>query len=65
MIITALAGDTIDQLCYRHYGTTANILDVMEANPGLADQMFLSAGQQVEMPDQVAQTNVEMVQLWD
>jgi len=65
MNVTAQAGDTIDELCYRHYGSTANLVSVLEANPGLADQMFLTAGQQVEMPEQSSPASTGTVQLWD
>lgn len=65
MKVKALQGDTLDQLCHRHYGTTKGATEqVLRANPGLSGQIFLEAGQAVEMPDINAQPAQEMVQLW-
>ncbi len=37
MKIAALQGETLDALCWRHYGSTAGTVEaVLEANPGLA-----------------------------
>ena len=34
----ATQGDTLDAICWRHYGRTAGVTErVLEANPGLAD----------------------------
>lgn len=52
MKVTALQGDTLDQLCHRYYGKTKGVTEeVLTANPGLSGQVFLNAGQMVEMPD--------------
>lgn len=65
MKVKALQGDTLDQLCHRHYGTTKGVTEqVLSANPGLSSQIFLDAGQVVEMPDVDTQPAQEMVQLW-
>lgn len=65
MKVKALQGDTLDQLCHRHYGTTEGATEqVLRANPGLSGQIFLEAGQTVEMPDINTQPVQEMVQLW-
>ncbi len=66
MKVQALQGDTLDQLCHRHYGTTRNVTEaVLRVNPGLSQQMFLTAGQVVEMPDTDTGAEQETVQLWD
>ncbi|EIP8249617.1 TPA: tail protein X, partial [Escherichia coli] len=52
MKVKALEGDTVDSLCFRHYGTTQGVTEkVLDANPGLCQQVFLDAGQEVEMPE--------------
>ncbi|MEK8576832.1 tail protein X [Escherichia coli] len=65
MKVKALQGDTLDQLCHRHYGATKGVTEqVLSANPGLSGQIFLDAGQVVEMPDIDMPPAQEMVQLW-
>lgn len=65
MKVKALQGDTLDQLCHRHYGSTKGVTEaVLKANPGLSGLVFLEAGQLVEMPDISTQPAQEMVQLW-
>ncbi|HFU8467441.1 tail protein X, partial [Escherichia coli] len=35
MKVRALQGDTVDLLCFRHYGTTQGVTaQVLDANPG-------------------------------
>lgn len=37
MKVAALQGETLDALCWRHYGSTAGTVEaVLDANPGLA-----------------------------
>ena len=37
MKVKALQGDTVDLLCWRHYGTTQGVTEkVLSANPGLS-----------------------------
>lgn len=60
--------DTVDALCWRHYGRTAGVTEaVLEANPGLADHgPTLPQGLAVEMPEaQAAAPQRQMVNLWD
>lgn len=65
MKVRALQGDTVDLLCFRHYGTTQGVTEsVLAANPGLSAQVFLTAGQEVELPEWTQQKQREMVQLW-
>ena len=60
--------DSVDALCWRHYGRTAGVTEaVLAANPGLADHgPVLPQGLEVNMPE--AQASVpqrQMVNLWD
>lgn len=65
MKVKALAGDTVDLLCWRHYGTTQGVTEkVLSANPGLSKQVLLAAGQEVELPELPPPSLREMVQLW-
>ncbi|AUV02242.1 phage tail protein [Enterobacteriaceae bacterium ENNIH1] len=65
MKVKALQGDTVDLLCLRHYGRTRGVTEVvLSANQGIARQMFLTAGQEVELPDVSEATTTETVQLW-
>lgn len=66
--IRTLQHDTVDALCWRHYGRTAGITEaVLEANPGLADHgPILPQGIVVHMPTaQLAAPQRQMVNLWD
>jgi len=60
--------DTVDALCWRHYGRTAGVVEaVLEANPGLADKgPVLPSGLLVTLPElQAAAPERQMVNLWD
>ncbi|WP_285354645.1 tail protein X [Pseudomonas sp. lyk4-R2A-10] len=66
--IRAQQNDTVDALCWRHYGRTAGVTEaVLEANPGLADHgPILPQGLLVQMPEaQAAAPQRQMVHLWD
>lgn len=70
MAVTVLVqqNDTVDALCWRHYGRTAGVTEaVLDANPGLADHgPTLPQGLAVAMPEaQVAAPQRQMVNLWD
>lgn len=68
MIVAALQGDTLDQLCQRHLGRTAGVVeDALDANPGLAAQgAVLPMGAEVILPDQApAAAPTPLLQLWD
>ncbi|EPJ5822006.1 MAG: tail protein X [Pluralibacter gergoviae] len=65
MKVKALQGDTVDLLCQRYYGTTQGVTEkVLAANKALAGQIFLTAGQVVELPENSADATKETVQLW-
>ncbi|WP_433589659.1 tail protein X [Pseudomonas koreensis] len=60
--------DTVDALCWRHYGRTAGVTEaVLEANPGLADHgPILPKGLLVQMPEaQAAAQQRKTVHLWE
>lgn len=66
--IRAQQNDTVDALCWRHYGRTAGVTEaVLEANPGLADHgPTLPQGLLVQMPEaQATAPQRQMVNLWD
>ncbi|MBK4727191.1 tail protein X [Erwinia rhapontici] len=67
MIVKALQGDTLDLVCQRHYGSTRAVTEaVLAANPGLCEKSpFMTAGQEITLPDIAPAAQAEMVQLWD
>ncbi len=68
MKIRANQGETVDSLCWRVYGRTKGMNElVLEANPGLASLgAILPIGHQVEMPDAAPQiVSKQVIQLWD
>lgn len=59
--------DTVDALCWRHYGRTAGVCEaVLAANPGLADHgPVLPAGLLITLPDlEATAPQRQMVSLW-
>jgi phage tail protein X len=60
-------GDTLDWLCWRHYGRTAGTVEaVLSANPGLAHQgPELPAGLFVWLPEVPAAPEATAPRLWD
>ena len=67
-LVRARQNDTVDALCWRHYGRTAGVTEaVLEANPGLAEHgPFLPHGTRVNLPDsQPAAPQRQVVNLWD
>ncbi|CAJ5964591.1 Phage-related tail protein [Burkholderia pseudomallei] len=68
MKVAALQGETLDALCWRHYGSTAGTVEaVLDANPGLAELgVVLPMGTVVEMPERRAiETTTPLLQLFD
>ena len=61
-------GDTLDAICWTHYGQQAGAVEaVLETNPGLADSgTIFSAGVLIELPalPEPSQT-IQTVRLWD
>ncbi|MGI4815404.1 MAG: tail protein X [Janthinobacterium lividum] len=68
MIALAQQGDTVDALCWRHYGRTDGTVEaVLEANAGLADLgVILPLGTPVFLPDLASvNTAAPLLQLFD
>lgn len=68
MQVRAHQGDTLDNLCHRHLGNSAQVEAALELNPGLAAiGPILPAGHPVTLPDDsVASVATEKhIQLWD
>lgn len=67
MVVTALQGDSVDSLCYRHLGSSDAVEQTFELNPGIAAiDVILPMGTIVILPDEstvVSQTS--LIQLWD
>jgi len=66
--VLAQQHDTVDAICWRHYGRTAGVTEsVLQANPGLADLgPVLPHGTSVTLPDvQPSAPNRQMVNLWN
>ncbi|TRX75268.1 tail protein X [Pseudomonas mangiferae] len=69
-IVRSQQGDTLDRLCWRHYGRTAGITEqVLEANPGLAHLgPLLPTGHPISLPDVMTAASAPeraTVNLWD
>lgn len=67
MRVQAQQYDTVDALCWRHYGRTAGVTEAaLQANPGLAERgPVLPAGLWLELPDVTPSTRQNIIQLWD
>ncbi|MBK4725034.1 tail protein X [Pantoea agglomerans] len=67
MNVWAQQGDTVDDICHRHYGRTEQVVElVYAANPGLAESgPVLPHGCEVTLPDLPDSSAVgETVNLW-
>ncbi|MCA6220057.1 tail protein X [Photorhabdus sp. P32] len=67
MWVRAQQYDTVDSLCWRYYGRTQGVTElVLEANPGLADfGAILPHGTEVELPEITPSPVMPIIQLWD
>lgn len=65
--IRTLQAETVDALCWRHYGRTLGAVEaVLQANPGLAScGLILPQGILVLMPTLPAPAPKPTVSLWD
>lgn len=64
----AVQGDTVDAIAWRYYGRTAGVVEqILQANPGLADQgPVLANGTLVTLPTAPATPeNTQGLNLWD
>jgi phage tail protein X len=50
--LISLSGDRLDLICWKHYGSLSGrvVEIVLDANPGMAMTLTLSAGQIVNLP---------------
>ncbi|WP_145507199.1 tail protein X [Yersinia alsatica] len=67
MNVIASQGDSLDVLCYRHYGYTEGVIEqVFIVNPGLAELgVILPHGTAIELPTINTAPKRETVNLWD
>lgn len=68
MQVRAQQGDTVDAICWRHLGTTRDVVErTYELNPGLADLgAVLPHGLLLTLPDSAPQpSTAQTVTLWD
>lgn len=68
MNVIAHQGDSVDSLCWRHLGSSADVEQVFEDNPGLAALgAILPEGTPVSLPDATATSTSpqKLIQLWD
>jgi phage tail protein X len=67
--VMAQQGDTVDLICWRHYGATAGITEqVLAANPGLAALgAVLPLGTAVLLPEltEAPAPTQPLINLWD
>lgn len=67
MSVHTRQGDTLDKICYRHYGHTRGITElVLAANPGLAEHgPILPPELNIVLPPLSLQPSLQRIQLWD
>jgi phage tail protein X len=67
--VTALDGETVDEICWRYLSATAGVTEqVLDLNPGLAALgPNLPAGTPVILPDPTGANTatIDLDQLWD
>ena len=68
MIVITQQNDTVDALCWRHYGRTEGTVEaVLEANPGLAELgAMLPLGTAIDLPEiETIESVAPLLQLFD
>lgn len=65
-----LPGDTVDSVCWTHYGSVEHVTRVLEANPGLAGLgPLLPPGTEIHLPELAARRDeppaLPAIHLWD
>ena len=66
--ITALQNDTVDAICWREYGRSSGVVElVITANPKLAEfGVYIPMGTQVILPEiETPQQTKQTINLWD
>lgn len=64
--VIAQQNDTLDLICWRHYGRTAQVTELaLAANPGLSEHgPIIPHGTTVNLPEDVPKPVKEVVNLW-
>lgn len=58
-------GDMIDAICMDHYGSQDMVVQVYEANPGLAERgPVLPLGLVISLPDKAVEPVAKPLRLW-
>ncbi|APX77285.1 phage tail protein [Achromobacter insolitus] len=68
MLVRTLQNDTVDAVCWRHLGTTRDVVEqTLELNPGLAEHgTVLPHGLLIELPERPkAPAPKPTTSLWD
>jgi phage tail protein X len=60
---TTKEGDVLDWICWKHYGTTAVLEQILAANPDLIDEK-LPAGMIVKLPYITSIKSKKEIKLW-
>ena len=66
--ITALQNDTVDAICWREYGRSSGVVElVLTTNPKLAEfGVYIPMGTQVMLPEiETPQQIKQTINLWD
>ena len=66
--INALQNDTIDAICWREYGRSSGVVEmVLEANPSIVEfGVFIPMGTEIILPEiETPQQTKQSIQLWD
>jgi phage tail protein X len=65
VIYTTKENDVLDWICWKHYGTTAVLEQILAANPDVTD-CELPAGIEIKLPyiSSISSKNKE-IKLWD
>lgn len=60
------AGDRLDSIAFRYYGSAATFQKILEDNPGLAEQPeTLPEGLEITLPDPPESETKNLTRLWD
>jgi phage tail protein X len=63
--VLAKDNETLDLICYRHYGREDVVTDVLMANPHIARlSAFLPAGTIVDLPDVKLPREEDVIRIW-
>ncbi|WP_133522628.1 tail protein X [Buttiauxella sp. JUb87] len=58
-------GDILDEICWRFYGDTKNLIDVFNANPGLSELgNYYEAGIEIKLPVIAEEPTIYTPSLW-